>query len=117
MCTYYLQQWRKTYVVNNCFILKYSPSTDRLDTHVHWVLPGAQKAGLKKWTAVVPFLAERELSTVLFKRMRTFYRSFAIAAILMLGAIYLGPKESKGWMFTNIAAIVYEYYTAFSFDL
>jgi hypothetical protein len=67
-----------------------------------------KKAGLKKWTAVVPFLAERELSTVLFKRMRTFYRSFAIAAILMLGAIYLGPKESKGWMFTNIAAIVYE---------
>ena len=67
-----------------------------------------KKAGLKKWTAVVPFLAERELSTVLFKKIRTFYRSFAIAAILMLGAIYLGPKESKGWMFTNIAAIVYE---------
>ncbi|WP_029318860.1 hypothetical protein [Butyrivibrio sp. AE3004] len=45
-----------------------------------------KKAGLKKWTAVVPFLAERELSTVLFKRMRTFYRSFAIAAMGKLEA-------------------------------
>ena len=67
-----------------------------------------KKTDLRRWTAVVPFLAERELSTVLFKRMRTFYRPFAVAAILMLGALYLGPKESKGWMFTVIAAIVYE---------
>lgn len=33
-----------------------------------------KKAGLKTWTAVVPFLAERELSTVLFKKMRTFFK-------------------------------------------
>ena len=28
-----------------------------------------KKTDLRRWTAVVPFLAERELSTVLFKRM------------------------------------------------
>ena len=51
-----------------------------------------RKMGLKKWTAIIPFLAEREMSTVLFRKMRSFYRPFIIAAVFVTGAYYLGPE-------------------------
>ena len=66
-----------------------------------------RKMGLRKWTAVIPFLAERELSTVLFRKMRTFYRPFVIAAVFMAGAYYLGPEESTGAAYMTIAYVVY----------
>ena len=83
----------------------------------YWVIPWIlqsvayffvlRKIGLRKWTAVIPFLAERELSTVLFRKMRTFYRPFVIAAVFMAGAYYLGPEESTGAAYLTIAYVVY----------
>ena len=83
----------------------------------YWVIPWIlqsvayffvlRKIGLRKWTAVIPFLAERELSTVLFRKMRTFYRPFVIAAVFMAGAYYLGPEESTGAAYMTIAYVVY----------
>lgn len=83
----------------------------------YWVIPWIlqsvayffvlRKIGLRKWTAVIPFLAERELSTVLFRKMRTFYRPFVISAVFMAGAYYLGPEESTGAAYLTIAYVVY----------
>ena len=66
-----------------------------------------RKMGLKKWTAIIPFLAEREMSTVLFRKMRSFYRPFIIAAVFVTGAYYLGPEEGTGAAYMCIAIVVY----------
>ena len=66
-----------------------------------------KKMGLRYWTAAVPFLAEREMSTVLFRRMRTFYRPFIISAVFMAGAYYLGPEEKLGYAYMMVAYVVY----------
>ena len=84
---------------------------------VYWILPWVlqtiayffilKKMSLKKWTAIVPFLAEREFSTVLFRRMRSFYRPFVVAAILAIAAYYLDPMVGLGRVYMWIAFIVY----------
>lgn len=66
-----------------------------------------RKMGLRSMTALVPFLAEREMSTVLFRKMRTFYRPFVIALVFLAGAYYLGPDSGVGYIYMLIAYFVY----------
>ena len=80
---------------------------------IPWVLQSIayyfvlKKMGLKQWKAVVPFLAEHELSTVLFRKMRAFWRPFIIAVVLMSAAYYLGPDQGTGQMFMIVAQVEY----------
>ncbi len=80
---------------------------------VFWALLSAayyfvlKKMNLRTWTCLVPFIADWEFSKVVFSRMRTFYRPFAISAIFLAGAMYLGPREGVGWIYLMIAALVY----------
>jgi len=67
-----------------------------------------KKMPLRKWTCAVPVLAEMELSRVLFSRRRSFFRPFVVAAVCMAGALYLGTRESMGWLFTIASALVYQ---------
>lgn len=66
-----------------------------------------KKMGLKKRSCVIPFLAERQFSRLLFRRMRSFYRPFVVAVVLMAAALYLGTGESMGWTYTIAAFTVY----------
>ena len=80
---------------------------------IPWVLQSIayyfvlKKMGLKQWKAVVPFLAEHELSTVLFRKMRAFWRPFLIAVVLMCAAYYLGPDQGTGQLFMIFAQVEY----------
>ncbi|MBR7088237.1 MAG: hypothetical protein IKI38_02680 [Mogibacterium sp.] len=84
----------------------------------YWILPWLahsiayffvlKKAGLRTWKAAVPFVAEHELSTVLFRKTRTFWRPFIIAAVFTAGAYYLGPSEGVGYVYMAVAQFVYE---------
>ena len=83
----------------------------------YWLIPWAlqaipyffilKKMGLRQWTALVPFVAEHEMSTVLFRKMRTFWRPFCIAAVLLSAAYYLGPGQGTGQVFMIVAQVVY----------
>ncbi len=80
---------------------------------IPWVLQSVayflllKKMGLKQWKAAVPFLAEHELSTVLFRKMRAFWRPFLIAVVLMSAAYYLGPGQGTGQTFMIVAQVIY----------
>ena len=65
------------------------------------------KMGLKRRSCVIPFLAEREFTRLLFRRMRSFYRPFVVAVVLMLAALYLGVDENLGWTYSICAFIIY----------
>ena len=65
------------------------------------------KMSLKRRNCLIPFLAERQFSTLLFRRMRSFYRPFVVAVVLMAAALYLGVDESMGWVYAISAFIVY----------
>ena len=65
-----------------------------------------KKMGLKRWACVIPFLAERELSKVLFRRLRTFYRPFVVAAVLMIFGLYL-REETLGGVYIAFASVIY----------
>ena len=58
-----------------------------------------KKMPLRRWTCIIPFLAEREMSKVLFRRLRTFYRPFIIAVVFLTSAFYLGPQVAMGRIF------------------
>ncbi len=82
-----------------------------------WILPWIlqvisyfvllRKLNLKRWTALVPFLAEREFSKMTFRKLRSFYRPFVVSAILALGALYLGPGADMGRVFMWAASLIY----------
>lgn len=89
-----------------------------LEEPKYWVIPWILQSiayyfilkkigGLRNWTAVIPFLAEKEFSTVLFRKMRTFWRPFIIALVFVIGAYYLGPSEGTGHVYMVIGYIVY----------
>ena len=69
-----------------------------------------KKMDLKKATAFIPFLAEREMTKVLFRRMRSFYRPFIISIVFVAAAIYLDPSVGMGRIFMLIANIVYGWF-------
>ena len=71
-----------------------------------------KKMNLRTWTCVIPFVADWEFSHVVFSRMRTFYRPFAISAIFVTAAMYLGLEENLGWIYLILATIVYGVFLA-----
>lgn len=83
---------------------------------VPWILQSTAyylilgKMGLKRRTAIIPFLAEREFSTVLFRGMRSFWRPFIITAVFVIGAYYLGPEEGAGHAYMLVAFVVYGFF-------
>ncbi len=87
--------------------------TDPAALAVYWVLTSIgyylvlRKMPLKRMTCLVPFLAEREMTKVLFRTMRSFYRPFVIALIFGAGALYLGPESGMGALFLFIVVLVY----------
>ena len=66
--------------------------TEPLFWIIPWVLHAVayffvlKKMGLKSWTALIPFAAEHELTTVLFNKTRAFWRPFSIAAVFATAA-------------------------------
>ena len=66
--------------------------------------------GLKIRTAVIPFLADREFSTVLFRGIRSFWRPFIISAVFICGAYYLGPDDKSGNLYMTVAVVVYSFF-------
>lgn len=87
---------------------------------IMWVIPWIlqsigyffilKKMGLRQWTAIVPFVAEREFCTVLMQRMRTFWRPFLITAIFVGFAYYLGPYAGLGRLYMMVAFLVYGFF-------
>lgn len=87
------------------------------DDPKYWIIPWIiqaiayfmllKKMQLKRWTAIIPFLAERQFSTKLFRRMRIFYRPFFIAAVFALAGWYLGPSVDMGKTFMWVAYVIY----------
>lgn len=87
---------------------------------VYWIIPWIlqslayflilKKMGLNRKTAIIPFLAEREFSKVLFRGIRSFWRPFVITAVFVIGAYYLGPGEGTGYLYMLIAFIVYGFF-------
>ena len=71
-----------------------------------------KKMNLRTWTCVIPFVADWEFSHVMFSRMLTFYRPFAISAIFTTAAMYLGLEENLGWIYLILATIVYGVFLA-----
>lgn len=80
---------------------------------VSWILMAIgyylvlKRMGLSKWACVIPFLAERELSKVLFQRLRSFYRPFVVALVLLIFGLYLGTGEDLGFAYMFLAVLVY----------
>ena len=91
--------------------------TEPLFWIIPWVLHAVayffvlKKMGLKSWTALIPFVAEHELTTVLFNKTRAFWRPFSIAAVFAAAAFYLGTDQGTGVLFMIIAEIVYGIFT------
>ena len=87
---------------------------------IYWIIPWILqstayylilgKMGLRRKTAIIPFLAEKEFSTVLFRGMRSFWRPFIITAVFVIGAYYLGPQEGTGYAYMIVAFIVYGFF-------
>lgn len=83
----------------------------------YWLIPWAlqsiayyfilKKMGLNTLKALVPFLAEHDMSKVLFHRTRNFWRPFSVAVVLFAAAYYLGPGNGTGTLFMIIAGMVY----------
>ncbi len=66
-----------------------------------------RKMSLDVRYCAIPLLAEHEFTKLLFRRMRSFWRPFIIAAVFVAGAYYLGPTEGTGHIYMFIAAFVY----------
>ena len=91
-----------------------------LSSPLLWIIPWAlqaiayyfvlKKMGLDRRTCVIPFLAERQFSKVLFRRLRSFYRPFVLAVIFSVAGLYLGPEEGMGWTFMNIVFLIYGWF-------
>lgn len=83
----------------------------------YWIIPWLlqsfaysfilRKMGLKVRYCLIPFVAEHEFTKKLFRRTRTFWRPFIIAAVFVVGGYYLGPTEGMGRVYMLIAFIVY----------
>ena len=82
-----------------------------------WVLPWAiqaityyfllKKMDLRKWTCLIPPLADREFSKILFKRMSNFYRPFLVSVVFLIAAYYLGRSEETSLLYLVAVFIIY----------
>ena len=66
-----------------------------------------KKMNIRKRKCVIPFLAEREMSKVLFRKMSSFYRPFLVSAVFFAAAYYLGANEIAGVLFLLAAMLIY----------
>ena len=69
-----------------------------------------RKMPLDAKTAIIPFLAERQMAKVLFRLLRSFYRPFIISAVFICAAVYLSPQIGMGKIFMMIAVVVYGWF-------
>ena len=84
---------------------------------IYWIIPYIlqvigynfllKKMGLVRWTCIIPFLAERQFRKLLFRRLRSFYRPFVIAAVFALAGWYLDPSVGMGKAFMWVAFVIY----------
>ena len=106
LCNLIIKEGSSKMVTDN---LVYNP----LYAAIPWILQAIAyyfvlgKMGLVQWKAIIPFYAEQQMSTRLFRRMRTFWRPFVIAIVFLAGALYLGPEESTTYIYVAIASVVY----------
>lgn len=90
--------------------------TDSKAFLIYWILTSLgyffvlKKMPLKRKTCIIPFLAEREMTKVLFRTMRSFYRPFIIAVVFIIGALYLGTDTGMGFFYVLIFYVVYGIY-------
>ena len=66
-----------------------------------------KRMNLRKWTCLIPPLADRQFSKVLFKRMSSFYRPFLISAVFLIAALYLGRSEVTAGLYLAAVFIIY----------
>lgn len=71
----------------------------------YWKILG--KMGKRRWCAIIPILGEMEMSTDLFRRMRSFWRPAAIAIAMFLTSRYLGMENTVSKIMALVALIVY----------
>lgn len=65
------------------------------------------KMGKRKYFAIIPMLGEMEMSTDLFRRMRSFWRPAAICIAMFLTSRYLGMNNEYSIIMAFVALIVY----------
>ena len=71
----------------------------------YWRILG--KMGKNKGFAIVPILGEMEMSTDLFRNMRSFWRPAAVTAAMFLTSRYLGMDNTYSLIMALVALIVY----------
>ena len=84
---------------------------------VYWIIPLAiqilsywkilGKMGKRKYMAIIPLLGEMEMSSDLFRRMRSFWRPAAVAAAMFLTSRYLKMSNEYSLVMAVVALIVY----------
>ena len=65
------------------------------------------KMGKRKIFAIIPILGDMEMSTDLFRRMRTFWKPAAITIAMFLTSRYLGMNNEYSLIMALVALIVY----------
>ena len=70
------------------------------------------KMGKRKIFAIIPLLGDMEMSTDLFRRMRTFWRPAVITVAMFLTSRYLGMDNEYSLIMALVALIVYGVFLA-----
>lgn len=70
------------------------------------------KMGKRQYFAIIPILGEMEMSTDLFRRMRSFWRPAIVCAAMFLTSRYLGMDNEYSIIMSFVALIVYGIFLA-----
>ena len=65
------------------------------------------KMGKRKYFAIIPILGDMEMSTDLFRNMRSFWRPAAITIAMFLTSRYLGMDNMYSIIMSMVALVVY----------
>ena len=65
------------------------------------------KMGKRKYFAIIPILGDMEMSTDLFRSMRSFWRPAAITIAMFLTSRYLGMNNMYSIVMSMVALVVY----------
>ena len=71
----------------------------------YWKILG--KMGKRQWCAIIPIFGEMEMSTELFRYMRSFWRPAMITIAMFLTSRYLGMDNMYSLVMALVALIVY----------
>ena len=66
-----------------------------------------KKMGKRHLLGIIPVLGEMEMSTDLFRRMRSFWRPASVTAAMFITAMYLGGDDEYSLIMILVALIVY----------